>query len=336
MIHLVSQYFRGFISVLLILYLAVACGLGHSQSQQKSTIETNSQAANQMRIVTHAMGEISVPVSPRRVVALGVLDYVLSLGVTPVGSTDTYESYLTSRSSGIATIGFQAQPSIESVLSLSPDLILGNNDWIDLTTYSALSQIAPTVLSNRRYGSDWKSIFFNQAEALGKTDEYKNHMETYQARIASFKQQMGNRLSRTQVSIVRIYPDKINLYLNDSFCGSVLKEAGLLRPRSQDLNAEQAFARSGNYIQMSVSKEVIDQADGDVIFVFTFGSTEEIAHSADAAFEQLQVDPLWSRLSAVERGKVYRVPDYWIGEGPLAANLVLDDLFKHLIDEWEE
>ncbi|NJL99919.1 MAG: iron-siderophore ABC transporter substrate-binding protein [Synechococcaceae cyanobacterium SM2_3_2] len=334
--RLISLYFRGFISVLLILSLTVACGHGRSENQQKSTIESSSQTATQMRIVTHAMGETRVPLNPNRVMALGVLDYVLSLGVNPVGSTDTNESYLVDRSRGIATIGYQTQPNIESVLVLSPDLILSSNDWIDSTTYSALSQIAPTVLSSRRYGSDWKSIFFTQAEALGKIDEYEDYMENHRARIESFQQQMGDRLSKTQVSIVRVYPDKINLYFIDSFCGSVLRDAGLLRPPSQDLNAEQAFAKGGNYIQMSISKEVIEQADGDIIFVFTFGSTEEIELSADAAYEQLQVDPLWSRLSAVERGKVYRVPDYWIGEGPLAANLVLDDLFKYLIDEWED
>ncbi|MDJ0593425.1 MAG: hypothetical protein QNJ72_26140 [Pleurocapsa sp. MO_226.B13] len=49
--------------------------------------------------------------------------------------------------------------------------------------------------------------------------------------------------------------------------------------------------------------------------------------------KQLKADPLWSKLNAVQQGKVYDVPSYWIGMGPIAANLVLDDLFKYLVEK---
>ncbi|PSB23096.1 iron-siderophore ABC transporter substrate-binding protein, partial [filamentous cyanobacterium CCP2] len=42
--------------------------------------------------------------------------------------------------------------------------------------------------------------------------------------------------------------------------------------------------------------------------------------------------PLWSTLSAVQQGRVYEVPGYWIGDGPIAANAVIDDLFKYLVE----
>jgi iron complex transport system substrate-binding protein len=42
---------------------------------------------------------------------------------------------------------------------------------------------------------------------------------------------------------------------------------------------------------------------------------------------------LWQQLNAVKQGKVYQVPDYWIGYGPLAANAVIDDLYKYILDK---
>lgn len=43
------------------------------------------------------------------------------------------------------------------------------------------------------------------------------------------------------------------------------------------------------------------------------------------------------QLEAVRKGRVYEVDTFiWIaGETPVAANLLLDDLFKYLIDEWQ-
>jgi iron complex transport system substrate-binding protein len=35
----------------------------------------------------------------------------------------------------------------------------------------------------------------------------------------------------------------------------------------------------------------------------------------------------------VQAGKVYEVPGYWIGRGPIAANEVLDDLSTYLLEE---
>jgi len=46
--------------------------------------------------------------------------------------------------------------------------------------------------------------------------------------------------------------------------------------------------------------------------------------------EQLKASPLWRNLKAVKENKVYVVPSYWIGSGMLAANAIIDDLFKYL------
>ncbi|MEO0834640.1 MAG: ABC transporter substrate-binding protein, partial [Cyanobacteria bacterium J06642_3] len=133
--------------------------------------------------------------------------------------------------------------------------------------------------------------------------------------------------SETTVSIVRIYPIQVNLYTKAGFIGTVLEDAGLSRPPSQDLDLEETKRLTGDTIQYTISQEVIDKADGDAVFVIVGSWDEKIKE----VLASLKADPLWAKLNAVQHGKVYEVGDYWIGTGAIAANVVLDDLEKYLI-----
>lgn len=135
------------------------------------------------------------------------------------------------------------------------------------------------------------------------------------------------------ISVIRIYPDGISLYLRDSFPGTILADVGLPRPPSQNLSATEAEKMAKNPIQKLISQELIPQADGDIIFIWTGENTVAGKQEAQQQLTQLQGDPLWQQLDAVKNGRVYQVPSYWIGSSAIAANLVIDDLFQYLIKE---
>ena len=66
--------------------------------------------------------------------------------------------------------------------------------------------------------------------------------------------------------------------------------------------------------------------DGDVMFAIVVGQ------KARATLDRFRQDPLWSQLSVVERERVYPVPGYWVGSSILAANEVVGDLERYLLD----
>ena len=301
--------------------LVSACGVN---SVQQETAQADESRSGNVRVVEHALGKTQVPTNPQRVVVVSNPDTVLSLGVTPVGSmqVDVEDFYLKSQLEEIESTGAPNVPNLESIVALNPDLILGTTS--EQKVYDQLSQIAPTVLADVDSSADWKNLLYKYAEALGKTDEAEQVMVDYNARIEKFQAQMGDRLQETTVSIVRLYQGIFNIYLEDSFSGTIVADVGLPRPPKQ-INTGQTF-------NMDISKEELYMADGDVMFVWTSSGSEEIAADNRKALEELKADPLWSRLSAVQQGQVYDVPSYWIGMGPIAANLVLDDLFEHLVD----
>lgn len=306
--------------------LVSACG---GNTPRQSISQVNHSSTEAVRVVDHALGQTKVPMNPQRIVVLDLgLDTVLSLGVKPVGSTlvpgKSYRGldYLSDRFRGIESVGHPDTPNLETIAALKPDLILGAK-WHGQNNYKLLSQIAPTVIAEVEITSEWKKLLNKYAEALGKTDKAEQILADYHTRIEKFQAQMGDRLA-TEVSIVRVSQDRTTIYLENSFCGTVVADIGLPRP---------AYQTNTKQFTMAIGKESLHIADGDVIFVSTFGSSQEIAKEAQSALKQLKADPLWLKLNAVRQDKVYEVPSYWISMGPIAANLILDDLFKYLVEE---
>lgn len=337
-----SVYRRSVLCILILSMLLASCGSPAATTSQPtpaqhesnpaattaqptdSTQTTGSSTQNTAsgeREVSHAMGTAKVPAHPERVVVLdnGALDNALALGVMPIGAATVlddgvFPSYLKDKAQNIASVGTIDQPNIERILVLKPDLILGNKGSHE-AIYDKLSAIAPTVLVET-LGVTWKANFEKQAEALGKEAEAKQLMDEYQSRIVLFQQRMGDQIRATKVSVIRSRPDKLSLYLKQSFIGTILQDVGLPRPPAQD---KDAFAED-------VTLELLNNADADVIF-WTHRDPSK------SQLVEIMKNPLWSQLTAVKEGRVYEVShEIWIsGLGITAVQHILDDLFNHLI-----
>jgi iron complex transport system substrate-binding protein len=139
-------------------------------------------------------------------------------------------------------------------------------------------------------------------------------LNEYDNRIKYFQQQMGEKRSQTKVSVVMFW-DGVRIYMKKSFSGGILSDLGLPRPPEQDKDK----------VAEDISLELIPKMAGDAIFLMIGDRTPEL--------ERFTNHPLWSQLEAVKQGKVYKVKaDTWLaGYSPVAANSVLDDLFKYLV-----
>lgn len=316
---------RRAIRLLLLMILTIgvitACS---GQLSQKTASPQPQQPSADCRMVKHAVGETCVPANPQRVIVLGntELDNVLALGVKPVGVAMAFApGHVKEKLAGVEDVALYP-PNLEKILLLKPDLILGSKYLGDV--YPQLSQIAPTVFDEGSTSGTWKQQLMLYAEALGKTQVAQQLMNDYNARLEKFKAQMGEQLKQTEVSVLNIRPTLVRLYRKNTFCGTILEDAGLSRPPDpyKDLPI------------VDINKERLRDIDADVLFVWTYDD-EMLSREpgAQTALKQLKGDPLWSQLSAVQKGKVYEVPGYWIGAGPLSANLVIDDLFKYLVGE---
>jgi iron complex transport system substrate-binding protein len=129
--------------------------------------------------VTHKLGTATVPLAPRRVVALSDadLDALLLLGVQPVGVaessgeggiTDWAKPLLTSRPTVLTAgdTGFDT----EKVAALAPDLILAGGDYYIDDEYAKLSKLAPTTAyeTTGAFEDPWQTVLRQVAKAVGQ------------------------------------------------------------------------------------------------------------------------------------------------------------------------
>jgi len=317
---------------LLLLIIPLSLVLG-CRSNSSLSVSTPPLVTSECRVIQHAIGETCVPNNPQRIIVLDTnpLDAVLALGVKPIGAPNFFKNLQLpeAQTKEIEIIGGDAQPSLEKIALLKPDLILGIQGNTEI--YPQLSQIAPTVIALEN-NAEWKEDLKLYAQALGKTEKAEQLLQDYHERIQDFQQRMGNRLQQTEVSIITTIAYGSNLpariYLGDSFMGSVVQEAGLKRPTAQNTLP---FALTQNWA-IDVSIERLDLIDGDVIFAANTDPQNSELKSTLSALEQ---NPLWSNLNAVKQGRVYTVNySVWVAQRNIGgANRILDDLFKYLVEE---
>lgn len=277
------------------------------------------------RPITHAMGTTNVPREPKRVVVLDTdkIDTALSLGVVPVGAARAAEAggfpaYLGDQVASMTDVGVLAEPDLEAIAALRPDLILGSR-FRQEKFYDELSAIAPTVFTDR-VGITWKQNFLLDGAALGQEQKAKDLLAEYEQRAREIGAKIPGAAS-IEVSIVRFMPAEIRVYGPEGFSGIVIGDVGLGRPQRQQLagKADKRFDK--------VSPERIADLDGDVVFVTAYGAKAEERQA------QVTGGNLWKQLSAVKAGKAYPVTDetWMTGIGVTAAGRILDDVQKHLV-----
>ncbi|MFI0901239.1 ABC transporter substrate-binding protein [Streptomyces sp. NPDC020983] len=291
-----------------------------SAADKTAAMGTDAKPGQWPRTVRHAMGTTVIPKRPTRVVVLdvGELDNVVSLGVKPVGYAPTegspsLPSYLKKDGGDPKNVGTINNLNLEAVAGLHPDLILGSQ-LRAATQYKALEKIAPTVFSVRP-GYTWKQNYLLNAAALDRTAQAEAKLADYDNRIRALDAALGAK--KPTVSMVRYMQDgKTRLYANQSFIGTILKDAGIPRPANQDIDD----------LAAEISAENIDKADADYIFTGVYGDPK----TTDMA--RARSNPLWKNLRAVKAGHAYDVPDetWYLGLGVTAADLVVADLQHYL------
>jgi len=146
--------------------------------------------------------------------------------------------------------------------------------------------------------------------------EAESLLVDYDARAADIAARLAALDTAPQVSLVRFGPDRIVIYEKQIFAGSVLADAGVTRPPAQDKDARSE----------QISPEQLALIDGDLLLTVAANPDESI-------LAELQTNPLWSQLRAVQTEQVYPVSyDSWVGGWTITgANLILDDVEQYLL-----
>lgn len=303
--------------VVVVALALTGCG-GSDKKEEPGQADAN---AGFPRTVEHAMGKTEIPAKPKRVVALDAsfVDATLILQTPVVGFTDyrtingKLPDYLgddrTTYGAEAVSVGTLTEPNLEKIAALKPDLIITAKVRHE-KLYPQLSKIAPTVMTETT-GPTWKDNIRLEGKALGEEDKAEEGIASYEAAAKAVGKAINEKANNPTISVVRFVDGPTRLYQKSSFSGIVLTDAGLKRPKSQDVAG---FAAE-------ISAERIKDADADAIFVAVYADDKGLSKKTAGQFK---ANPLWKPLQS----KVHEVPDItWMtAVGLQGAWSILTDL----------
>lgn len=284
-------------------------------------------------------GTFEVPAEPERLIVTdsrSALPTVLDLGVEVYGTWDPFNvgrpegTLVTDEEwNSLAFIG-SGGANVELLAAADPDLVLHTllepgDAEIDLIT--AFAPMVPLEVS-----LDWKSDAQDVAEAVDREDELAALLDDYRDRADALAARIDDEIGDPTIAVVRVRPDSIRVHTNLHFSGELLGDAGLRVP--EEFEYEPAADRLDSTLLVPLSPELLELIEpADYVFVMAVGTAVQSQEDVAASLDELQDNPLWQRLSAVEAGRSAVVGDHWFVGSLRAANAALDDLERILFGD---
>ncbi|MDF2660585.1 MAG: iron(3+)-hydroxamate-binding protein fhuD [Paenibacillus sp.] len=292
---LLQRYFLYGMTLLAIGCMLSACS-GGAEPGNKNADEP---AAAKTKTFIAANGAVEVPANPLRIVALApnYAGYLLALGITPIGVPEFTlgNPYLKTKLGGVANLGANGatEPTIEQVLELKPDLIIG---LTAVKNTEQLQKIAPVVTFESTKNN--KELMLDLGKLTNREQQAQAWLAQWEKNISRYKPQIEAIAKGRTFSI--LYPSAKGIYMFREGYGRgteiLYGDFGVAMPEA----AKRTFEPGKGF--SLVSLESLPDLAGDFIFASPW--------LGDAAGAGTVYDsPIWKGLPAVREGRVFHV-DY--------------------------
>ncbi|QYO68703.1 ABC transporter substrate-binding protein [Leptolyngbya sp. 7M] len=233
----------------------------------------------------------------------------------------------------LTNLGSAGQPSIESLLAVQPDLILGT-DFINADQYETLSDIAPTLVLQ---WDDAETNMRTIAQAVGYPEKADSLLTEIEQKIAAGKDKFSTFVAQYPNVLLLSSGQLQEIYMGNSahgLCSSLLTDLGF------NLVTLEGAEENRPGMPVPISLETLSQIkNADLIILL--GSDLTRLDSAET-FREKQLSGLkqaWERnaivqsLNASKAGRVYFIPAYLcLGlPGPIGTELYLNELKQQLL-----
>ena len=276
-------------------------------------------------VIEHKYGETTVDAEPERVVSVGFTDqdFLLSLGVVPVGIRDWYGDQPFATWPWAQDALGDAEPEVlpsaelnfEQIAALQPDLIVGVSSGMTEEDYTTLSAIAPTVTQGDEYvdyGTPWQVGLAQIGAAVGKTATAADLIDDIEGRFAEISESHPDFTGDVAVAYV-VSADEIGAYASSDTRSRMFTDLGFSIPAEYDEIA-------GDLFYANFSLEEIERIDRELLVWIGVDPS---------VFDAIREHPLHDSLDVVARGaEVFMSPEHAAAAGfssPLALTYLLDE-----------
>ncbi len=261
---------------------------------------------------------------PQRVVALNwdILEQVLALDVEPIAAPNLpgYRQWVVNpyAPETIEDIGTRAEPNLEKIARLNPDVILAASPQQDLIPL--LSQIAPVVyLPNFSENEAAADTAIRHFRTLGKLFNKQDLVEQKLTALNQSFDQMRARIQQhytdpLEVLVMRFStPNVVFLSTENSTTDYVVKQLGLIRSIEESPRAWGVKQARINRLQ--------DLEDSYILYVQPFPQEAKLKSS-----------PLWQAMPFVKKQRVNSVRAVWAYGGAMSLQYMAEAITESLIE----
>lgn len=261
-------------------------------------------------------GTFTLDKTPQRIVVLELsfADALAAIDVSPVGIADDNDANrilpeVRAHLKPWQSVGTRAQPSLEAISALKPDLIIADSSRHS-GIYHALQQIAPVLLLKSRNETYTDNL--HSAEIIGEVAGKHAEMT---ARLAEHKKKMAQWASQLPQGTLVVFgtsrEQQFNLHTRDTYTGSVLSSLGLNVP-----------APIGGSAMPSIGLEQLLAINPAWLLVAHYRQ--------ESIVKRWQQDPLWQVLTAAQKQQIASVDsNAWARmRGIFAAERIASDTVK--------
>lgn len=246
------------------------------------------------RTISTIMGDVEVPLNPKRIVAGGCwVGDILALGKVPVAIQDFYVT-TSAWSDQAVNITVLEKWEPEYIMALEPDLIItasfGRQEPDD---YKDLSKIAPTVVFD--WNEEPEDRLPVMAQALGvDAADGEALLNKYNQKIEDYRKKLED---------AGVLDKTITVFRNDG-----LVEGGLELGGENGWGGEVVYALFGMPMPKTVQAiRAQENSSGKVSFEMVpelCGDYILMNQSDSALIKQLNENPIWQSISAVQKGNI--------------------------------
>ena len=253
-------------------------------------------------VVTDDRGTVvTLAQKPQRVVVLStsLLNFAAAVDGDLAGraTVKAEDASLPEKYQHVPDVGPVYNVSLEKVLACQPDLVIASADHHEkLAAQLEESHIPVLVLKTKTYDDVKRNlevigkVYGKEEAAKAKEDELDQAVHAVTDAVPA----QGKR-----VAILHVTPSSVSAELPSSIAGDM---ADLLHLKNIAADA----AGDGQTTRIPYSMESLVQADPDVIFLTSMGSSDKIEKRIR---EDIQGNPAWASLTAVKAGQVYVLPE---------------------------
>lgn len=240
---------------------------------------------------------VLIPEAPEKIIPLSptLINVLYNVGGEASARTTKSNTPIPEKAEHLEEVGMHFNLNIEKIISLKPDLLIGQVGLHERHIPIFEENNIPVVIFDIETYADSVDKIRKISKMVGTKDKGEALIKTIDQRIKAVVDQLPNEKKR--VAILYVTSQDVTVELEKTVAGDTATilnfENVALSPKTKD------------FVRVPFSMEEIAKQDPDIIFITARSPAKEVAMKRDKV---VMNNPAWAQLRAVKEGHVYDLP----------------------------